>query len=336
MTMISRRTLVGAAVGTLGLVGQVRAKVPAIDKSGFESIGGIDQWISIRGKDPSAPALLFLHGGPGQPESPYLDELAPWEEHFLVVNWDQRGSGKSYGRNGAATPDMTLERFIADAIEVAEHVRSKFRKQKMMLVGHSWGSALGLNVVKRRPDLFSAFVGTGQSVDWAKAIELQTKLAREQAAAAGDQDSVRALDAAALLPTNDIRRLGALGRWTMSPEDLAYLQRVRADVYGPQAAKATGEVADYIAGLKFSREKLSPFVFSFNARNLGLDFKLPVFVIDGRDDHITPVEFAQSYIADLRAPSKDFILIDGGHFACFSNAGIFAEALRTATASIAL
>jgi hypothetical protein len=97
-----------------------RAAARAVDETGFVRIGGIDQWVGIQGRDIRNPASLYLHGGPGEAQSPFLKEFVPWETDFTVVNWDQRGSGRTYGKNGPATPgmstpEMALERVSQDA-----------------------------------------------------------------------------------------------------------------------------------------------------------------------------------------------------------------------------
>jgi len=131
----------------------------------YVPIGGIEQWIQIGGQAPSHPVLLYLHGGPGGTSVPAAAAWQPWEAHFTVVHWDQRGAGRTYRRNGAAgCGRLTLERMVQDGIEVAEFLIAHTGQPKIFLVGHSWGSALGIHLLKRRPELFSAYVGTGQLV----------------------------------------------------------------------------------------------------------------------------------------------------------------------------
>src|SRR6185312_13026720 len=142
-----------AAVTAL-LAKRSSAAAGAVDETGFVRIGGIDQWIGIQGTDSRNPAILYLHGGPGEAQSPFLEEFVPWERDFTVVNWDQRGSGRTYGKNGPqtpglSTPEMALERVSQDAREVAEYACSRLARKKLILVGQSWGAELGLHVVKR-------------------------------------------------------------------------------------------------------------------------------------------------------------------------------------------
>ena len=108
--------------------------------------------------------ILFVHGGPGDSMVPFAQLYRPWEKYFTVVQWDQRGAGKTFGRNGTDEAPMTMDRMVRDGIEVAEYLRAHLHKDKVILLAHSFGTVLGIQMVKRRPDLFAAYVGTGQVV----------------------------------------------------------------------------------------------------------------------------------------------------------------------------
>jgi proline iminopeptidase len=332
-TNITRRRALGFVAAAPAMLSQdTRGGPAAIDETGFIRVGGIDQWVGIQGKNRRHPAIVYLHGGPGEAQSPFLRNFLPWETDFTVVNWDQRGSGRTYGKNGPSTPGMStpqeaLERVTQDAREVAQYACRRLSKRKIILVGQSWGAELGLHVVKRRPELFHAFVGTGQPVSWRLKIESQERWAREQATAAGDQATLQALSATASLPENDRKRIMASGKYRMAASDLEYARSFDAFI-GPRPPPAPGEVADWIAGSQFTFAKLAPVETTLDARALGLDFRLPFFVIQGRDDHIAPFDVAQAYVSEIRAPKKAFIAIDGGHWACFTNATAFVAALR--------
>jgi pimeloyl-ACP methyl ester carboxylesterase len=224
---------------------------------------------------------------------------------------------------------MTLDRLVDDAIEIAEHLRVRLSQRKVILVGQSVGSLIGVNVIKRRPDLFHAYVGTGQVVSYPLAVASQVKWARQQATAAGDHPALEALDDAANLPED--RRLGALAaaakKWLLPPPDQIYAKTI-GDFMGPDPSSAKGDVADWIAGSAFMGRTLGGVLASIDLRALGLDMPIPFFVVQGRDDHIVSNEAAQLYVESVKAPAKAYIAIDGGHFACFTNADQFVAALR--------
>jgi proline iminopeptidase len=127
-------------------------------------IGGIDQWASIRGTDKRNPVILLIHGGPGYISMPMSWWFTRgWEEYFTVVQWDQRGAGKTYLLNDPSkiAPTLTPERMIADTEEIAAWARKEFGKDKIFVLGHSWGSYLGLELAKRHPDWLHAYIGVG-------------------------------------------------------------------------------------------------------------------------------------------------------------------------------
>src|SRR5687767_9360427 len=144
-----------------------------IHEQKFILINGIEQWVTIKGEN-SKPVILFLHGGPGSPMSPYSDSLfQDWEKDFIIVQWDQRGTGKTFGKNAPdeLTPaylkanPLTVEQMTADGIQLSEWLVKILEKQKIILFGTSWGSVPGARMAANRPDLFYAYIGHSQIVN---------------------------------------------------------------------------------------------------------------------------------------------------------------------------
>lgn len=305
------------------------ARSRAVNESGFVPIGGIYQWITVQGHNVENPVIVYLHGGPAEAQSPLLSEFRPWEHAFTVLNWDQRGSGKTFGKYGAATPGMetpqtAFDRLTEDAIEVAKYACRRLRKRKVILVGQSWGSMLGLRVVKRRPDLFYAYVGTGFPANIQICEQARRSWVRAQAQEAHDEATLDALKATAKLSRSNMRRFMVGKRYLMSRSDLRYLN-VQRNLLG-QLPKV--ELQHWIGGAQFTTPRLLPIIGTWDPRKVGLDFELPMFVIQGRDDHVTSFKGAKDYIAAIRAPRKAFIPIAGGHYACFTDPKGFVGALR--------
>ncbi len=308
----------------------------AIDETGFIRIGGIDQWVAVQGHDRRNPLILYLHGGPGEAQSPFLQQFLPWQRDFTVVNWDQRGAGKTFGRNGATTPGMTVDRLVEDVAEIAHGVSTRFAQRKVILVGQSWGSLLGVYAIKRHPELFHAYVGTAQVVSIPATIADLARYARQQAAETGDTATLAALDAAAALA--DPAKLGAMrkasSKWAASISDLPYTKMIE-DFRGHPPYPA-GDVADWVNGGNFSGNTIGPTMVTMDMRTLGLDMPVPFFIMQGRDDHITGFEPARLYAEDARAQKKAFVPLDGGHYACFTNPGAFVGALREQVRPLAI
>jgi proline iminopeptidase len=163
-------------------------------------IGGIDQWVSIRGADRRNPVLLYIHGGPGYVSIP----MSWWfsrglEEYFTVVQWDQRATGKTYLLTDPATiaPILTRERMIADTEEMADWARKEFGKDKIFVLGHSWGSFLGLQLAGRHPEWLYAYMGVCQLIDGPESERRGWRFAVDSARREGNAEAVRALEAIA-------------------------------------------------------------------------------------------------------------------------------------------
>jgi pimeloyl-ACP methyl ester carboxylesterase len=320
MSRFSRRQVIASmAIAPLLITDASGAGSRAIDSGEFVEIGGLHQWISIHGKDSRAPVLLFLHGGPGEAMSPFLDLFQSYEEDFTVAIWDQRGSGRTYGRNGARTPGMNLEQFILDTIDVANYLRHRLAKREIVLVGHSWGAALGLQVAKRRPDLFFAFVGCGQPVSLEKSMLSQERYARDVLSNTKDEQGLKALNEAVRLALTDPKRRFATRKFLFGSEDQQFLAREDAFT-GHEPFPARGQVADWIAGYSFTSDVLVPKILGKDVADIvGFDVPLPFVVVQGIDDHITPTDVAREYVEKVNAPTKAFVEIRGGHFACYTD-----------------
>ncbi len=134
----------------------------SISEKTWVHINGVEQGMFIKSKNVNNPVLLFVHGGPGMPEY-WLTQRYPTslEDYFTVVWWEQRGAGLSYNPNIPAET-MTAEQFVSDTLEVTNYLRNRFGKEKIYLMGHSWGSYIGIQAAARAPELFHAYIGIGQ------------------------------------------------------------------------------------------------------------------------------------------------------------------------------
>jgi pimeloyl-ACP methyl ester carboxylesterase len=330
MSHLTRRHLLRLAglPAALALAPTACQSIRPVTESGFVPIGGTEQWIEIRGADRSRPLVLFLHGGPGEAQSPLLSMFTTWEERYVVAQWDQRGSGKTFSKGGTATPNMTLEQIARDTVEVTQHVLTELGRRKLILVGHSWGALLGLRVVRLRPDLFHALVATGQPVSGREIIEGMRQSAIRRAQNAGDSQAVAALTALGPADYSDIGKLGIVFRWTepFPPVDRDYLAKQIA-LIRPDGNARNPAADNWFAAREFSLSRLMQTILDFDARADGYDIPVPYFLIQGSGDKQTPTALASAFADQVRAPAKGFTTIDGGHFACFTNPTGFLDAL---------
>ena len=185
-----------------------------IEEGMYVNIGGIDQWIQIRGQDRNNPVLLCLHGGPGATWLPLTALFLPWEKEFTVVQWDQRGAGRTLAATGSAVADtMSIDRMAQDGIEVSEFLRSRLHQDKIILFGHSWGSILGIHMAMQRPDLFYAYVGTGQAADMQRSTQIGYAYILEKARAAGDKQALKELENIGPPPYDSMDKVEVHFKW---------------------------------------------------------------------------------------------------------------------------
>jgi pimeloyl-ACP methyl ester carboxylesterase len=300
----------------------LRIETPnGINQGSFVKIGGIDQWITIRGQDRDNPVLMVLHGGPGATTSPLAPNFLSWEKDFTVVQWDQRGAGRTFGASGPVDTEVTIDRMVQDGVEVAEFLRQHLHKDKIILLGWSWGSVLGVKMTKERPDMLYAYVGTGQIVNVRKdyAFGYTQLLAANRART--DGRAIGELEAIGPPPYNSIRKLGVYTRQALAREAGApsTLDTLSAVLLAP--GYTLRDFRDWLSGFDSSQdhflgETLSGPYLDVDLPVLGTNFVVPIFVFQGAEDNIAPAELARAYVDSITAPQKEFVPIMGaGHVA---------------------
>lgn len=295
---------------------------PGIDASHFVSLGGIDQWISVRGDDARSPVLLVVHGGPGATTSIFTPQLRSWERRFTVVQWDQRGAGKTFGRHGAkGSGALSLDRLADDGVALAEHLCEQLRQDRVIVLGSSVGSAIALHMVRKRPELFAAYVGTDQNVGGDRE-HLGHRLALAALRASGNDRGARELERIGADPARwsrdafDRRNRLVAGVRSGGPDMITEVT-LPAMFASPQ--HGWRDLVDLTRGLRFSLDQLHAEVATFDARALGTRFDLPFVVLQGAHDLVTPTELARRFVEDVDAPYKAFATVEGaGHLAAFA------------------
>jgi pimeloyl-ACP methyl ester carboxylesterase len=295
-----------------------------LDEGRFVRVHGLDQWITLRGAEAGHPALMIVTGA-GAAFSPMAPLFAPWEQAFTLVQWDQPGAGATLARHGPTPAPFTYDRLARDGIAVTEQVRDRLGGAKIGLLAISGGTVIALKMIRARPDLFAAYVAVGQVVSWAEqeAASYATILAR--ARAAGDAAAMAEIEGIGPPPWAEIAADVVKGKYAnaMTPaEQAAFDPAVMAAVRAPPAeasyvARGLPPVDAYAASLA-AYAALKPELARFDARNLGLEFEVPmVFLQGGQDAHTTTPEVA-AYAAQVRAPSVTYEAIaEGGHMAIF-------------------
>jgi pimeloyl-ACP methyl ester carboxylesterase len=300
----------------------------------YVRIGGIDQWIQLRGEDRTNPVLLVLHGGPGWPNAVFTVPLRPWERHFTVVQWDHRGAGKTLGRTGkAASGAMTFAQRVADAVELIGFLRRHLGVDQVVVLAESMGTLTGLPLAVARPDLLAALVVTDLYVDVAANEAKKYQLTLQRLRAAGNHKGVAALEAIGPDPARwDLRAWNTNMAWAFRTNlptpnldrRLLFPLALTSPLYSLR------ELATLFSGFQWSTTEMFQELKAYDARQLGTRLEVPFFVFQGEHDVITLTSLAEGYYAEVQAPTKGLALIpDAGHFAAFTNPDRFLDELRT-------
>lgn len=327
--------LVGALLATRGALQWREARNLAIatpdgiDESGFADIGGVAQWVQIRGLRRANPVIILVHGGPGFAMSPLARVFRPWEAEFTVVHWDQRDAGRTFSRNGPQP--ISIDLVARDGLEVAEHVRRKLPGAPVILLGHSWGSAVGLEMIHRRPELFAAYVGAGQMSSKAEQEALSYDRVFERLRVAGVGDGLDELRRIGPPPYKDMAELLVQRKWLASvdtPAEQSLFQRM-APLLLVAPHMSLKQTRDYLAAPKVAQAGSFDEVAAFDARRIGLRFGVPIFIFQGDQDLYTPGEPTERYLSEIQAPMKEVVLFPGGgHDALLTMPDAFLSELR--------
>ena len=301
-------------------------------------IGGIDQWIHVRGQNRNNPILLFIHGGPGQAFIPFSREFqGPWEAHFTVVQWDQRGAGKTYASNDRDLQrrTMTVSRMRQDTLEVVNYLRRRFARDRIVVMGVSWGSVLGLWLAHEHPGVVAAYVGVGQTIDMMATEKVAYADALEAARRRNNVRALRDLEGLQPYPTASVdrRKTSVAQRWEAEllgpPPDRRYLdmRRVLSTlVTAPEYSLR--DLYGFTRGQILSLETLVPEVRTLNLTSLGTSFQVPVFFFQGRLDPYCRPSLVERYAETITAPRREIVWFDdAGHFPFFEQRQRFLDEL---------
>lgn len=275
-------------------------------------IGGIEQWINARGQDRGNPVLLFIHGGPATPLMATSWQFQrPLEEYFTVVTWDQRGVGKTYNANDpdAVRDTLRIPRFVDDVIEVAEHVRARYGQERVILVGHSWGSILGMHAALKRPDLFHAYVGIGQVINTRENERISFEYGMAQARADGNAEALAEMATIAPYPGDEPltrERIVLARKWAQHYGGLSAYRESSAYFFRAPLLSPEYDGQDVCAinlGSLLTLEQVLPEFLEVDFSSVR-EFPLPVVMLLGRHDLTTPSEPTAAWLEAVQAPFK--------------------------------
>lgn len=300
-------------------------KQQPVDFAGYVEIGGIPQWLQIRGNNCQFPIILFLHGGPANPISPYADAIFKgWEQQFTLVQWDQRASGKTWLKTPAtANSQLTLAQMAADGLALTRILKTNFANAPVILSGSSWGSALGVAMVQREPQLFAAYVGSAQLVSGTENTKATYQQLLTLVTAANDAENLALLRKLGAPPY--AKPNGILRRITRQYE--AKLAEVAPAHWWQPAnpAEMEANAEAFEAAEEYSFLQYTGFDVNTGKTGHGMmhdiefmqnatEFKLPVYFIQGEADLVTVPALTQAYVDKIKAPHKQLMMVKAaGH-----------------------
>jgi pimeloyl-ACP methyl ester carboxylesterase len=281
-------------------------------------IGGHDLAMMIRGVSIDNPVLLFLAGGPGGSELGAMrNHLEALEQHFVVVTWDQRGTGKSYTEIGP-TATLTLDNAVADTIEVTNYLRNRFGQERIYLLGQSWGSTLGVLAVQQQPELYSAFIGTGQMVSQLATDTIFYNDTLAWARANGDTDLEGEL--VEIGPPPYDRMLDY--ETALSSEHEVYPYDHSANSEGEGGFSENFLVPEYtlieqvhlLGAFMDTFSILYPQLQGIDFRRTATEFEIPMFFVQGTHEADGRAQPFAEWYEMVDAPVKDLVVLDtSGH-----------------------
>jgi proline iminopeptidase len=303
------------------------------------SIGGIRQNLWFRASDTRHPALVILHGGPGASEGALFRHFnAELEQHFLVVYWEQRGAGRSF--HAAVAPEsMTISRMLSDLDEVIDIVRARFGKDKVVLLGHSWGSVLGTLYALQHPEKTAAHVGVAQIVNTAQQRRVSYEFALAAAVRRGDADAIDALHSIGPAPRS-VDDVLALGRWTERFGGVFHGKLSTGKLIWAALGTDEANLVDLVQfgrGNAFSLKMLEGEISRLDLGGQTVAFKTPIFFLLGRHDWHVPSILAAEYFDRIEAPCKRLVWFENSaHNAPFEEPDKFNQVMTQRVLPMAL
>lgn len=310
----------------------------AISEKVWIDVGGMQQGMFIRSENPNNPVILYLHGGPGTPLLPfisYFEKSEHLEKYFTVCYWEQRGSGISYNKSiDPAT--MTLEQLIEDTHQVTEYLKTRFRQEKIYLMGHSWGSYLGVKTVEKYPGNYLAYMGVGQLSNQTESERLAYNYMLQHAKETEDKAVVEKLEKydpnAETFPVNEYLinvRTAIVNKYGigMLHEGVTLSKMMKLLILFK--GYTISEKINFIRGADFSMDYLYQLVMNDNLFESSHTFKIPFYILQGEYDYQVSHALAQKYLNAIEAPKKEFFsFTNSAHSPNMEEPEIFAQIVQ--------
>ena len=284
-------------------------------------INGCKQKILVQARDLNDPLLLYLHGGPGSSimlmSHVFSQKL---REHFIFVNWDQRGTAFSF-HQGMDSTKISEEQIRDDALALVKYLLKTYQKEKVYLIGHSFGTVIGLQLVADQPDLFSAYIGVGQVVEWNRSVAITYKWLHDTLEAAGDTSGLRTIETTQFPSMDLVTKYGGHHRLSISLDSLIQSSPYYFDGYFDLLGKGR-EFSQRFVG-KNHRSKAV-----VHRSTSAID--VPLYFFEGIHDHVIACapQLVVEYCKSVKAPKKEVVwFYNSAHYVCVEEPDKFQDEL---------
>ena len=299
-------------------------------------VNGTRLAVLIRGEHRDRPILLFVHGGPGSPEMPYVRKYMDLlEQDFVVVHYDQRGAGKSY-HWGEDYSQLTGEQLVADLLALTDMLRERLDVHDVILAGHSYGSVIGIQAAARAPEKYCAYLGIGQIGDFWQSQREAYQYCLEQAQKQDLQKDIEDIAACheliwekkASLPRHFIRKYGGAARQINETADM-----IQGLLLAPEYNLYDG--IRYVLGKINATKTLWRDLEQQDPSQQVQTLAVPCYFISGQYDYLTPRQTAMNYLQQLQAPVKEMVFFEhSAHYPQFEEKEAFYAWLKAEMANI--
>jgi pimeloyl-ACP methyl ester carboxylesterase len=330
-------------IGTIRLINAKKNHISqpnGIQENIYVEIGGMEQYLQIRGEDKDNPVILWLHGGPGFPltylSSYYQKDL---EADYTIVCWEQRGCGRTYYQN-SDNGELTIERLVSDMDELVDYLCGRFQKDKIIIMGQSWGTVLGMEYINENPQKVAAYIGIGQVTDFKRGKIYAAETAIQKSS---DQDalllenylqSFRNTECMDDLNVKELEQMILLSlKYLKGSGELSSMKQMYIAVTSPEFSWndlkwfLTASNSENI--LNCQKELVEYMYFNFNVEKMSNEYSIPICFIQGECDWITPTDMVRGYYDTIFANTKKFVVIENaGHTPFLDNPEQFCDEVR--------
>lgn len=293
-------------------------------------LNGTKLEVMIRGVDKHNPVVIFVHGGPGCSEIPYVRKYQDLlEQHFTIVHYDQRGSGKSY-HFFEDYSNLSTDLLVEDLLALTDHIKTEFSQEKVLLIGHSFGTYIGMKAAAKAPDKFAAYIGIGQVADNIQSELDSLKYTIDQAKLANNENDVKKLEKLSdlinkgeeITPRNLVRKYGGAARLIDDNMDYYF-----GFLFNPEYNFL--DVIRYLKGVSLSQRILLAEEKKQDITSIVEGLEIPCFLVMGKYDYMTSLNAAKAYYDKLEASEKNFVVFENSaHYPQFEEKELFADWLK--------